>query len=91
VIVNKVPFQLTVTVSETRLKSNQEMTVTMTTGDNSQVAISSVDQIVLLENQGNDLSRNKFYNDLRLYDNAGDMDLDVSYSDSYSKLLVRLT
>jgi Alpha-2-macroglobulin bait region domain len=81
-------FKLTVTVSETRLKPNQELTVTMTTGDNSQVAISSVDQNVLLENQGNDLSRNKFYNNLRLYDNAGDMDLDASYSDSYSKLLV---
>jgi hypothetical protein len=71
------------------LKPNQELTVTMTTGENSQVAINSVDQNVLLENQGNDLSRNKVYNEMRLYDNAGDMDLDASYSDSFSKLLVR--
>jgi hypothetical protein len=75
-------------VSETSLKPNQELTVTMTTGDNSQVALSVVDQNVLLENQGNYLSQNKVYNELRLYDNAGDMDLDASYSDSYSKLLV---
>jgi Alpha-2-macroglobulin bait region domain len=84
-------LQLAVTVSETRLKPNQELTVTMTTGENSQVALSSVDQNVLLENQGNDLSRNKLYNELRLYDNAGDMDLDASYTDSYNKLLVNLT
>jgi hypothetical protein len=75
-------------VSETRLKPNQELTVSMTTGENSQVAITSVDQNVLLENRGNDLSRNRVYNDLRLYDNAGDMDLDASYTDSFSKMLV---
>jgi hypothetical protein len=60
----------------------------MTTGENSQVSLSSVDQNVLLESQGNDLSRNRVYNELRLYDNAGDMDLDASYTDSYNKLLV---
>jgi Alpha-2-macroglobulin bait region domain len=79
---------VSITVSETRLKPNQELTVTMTTGDNSQVALSVVDQNVLLENQGNDLSRNKVYNAMRLYDNAGDMDLDASYSESYNRLLV---
>jgi hypothetical protein len=76
-------------VSKNRLKPNQELTVTMTTGKNSQVAISSVDQNVLLENQGNDLSWNKVYNGLKLYDNAGDMDLDDFFTDSYSKMLVR--
>jgi hypothetical protein len=70
------------------LKPNQELTLTMTTGDNSQISMSAVDQNVLLENQGNDLSRNKVYNELRLYDNAGDADLDASYTESYSKLLV---
>jgi hypothetical protein len=60
----------------------------MKTGENSQVAITSVDQNVLLENQGNDLSRNRLYNELRLYDNAGDIDLDASYTESYRKLLV---
>jgi len=78
-------------VSETKLKPNQELTLTITTSDNSQVAMSAVDQNVLFESQGNDLTRNKVYNELRLYDNAGDMDLDASYSDSYSKLLVRKT
>jgi hypothetical protein len=62
----------------------------MTTGGDSQIALSAVDQNVLLENQGNDLSRNKVYNEMRLYDNAGDADLDASYSDSYSNLLVSL-
>jgi hypothetical protein len=76
-------------VSDIRLKPNQELTVTMTTEENSQVALSSVDQNVLLENQGNVLSRNKLYNGLRLYDNAGDIDLDYFSTDSYSKLLVR--
>jgi hypothetical protein len=75
-------------VSETRLRPNQELVVTMTTGDNSQIAMSAVDQNVLLENQGNELSRNKVYNELRLYDNAGDADLDASYSNSFSNLLV---
>jgi hypothetical protein len=31
------------------------------------------------------------FNDLQNYDNAGDMDIDEAYTDSYTNLLVNIT
>jgi Alpha-2-macroglobulin bait region domain len=81
--------KFSLSLSETTLKPNQELTITIDSDSSSFVSLVSIDQNALLTKRGHELTRTRVYNELREFDNAGDMDVDANYASAFTNMLVR--
>jgi hypothetical protein len=72
-------------VPNTVVKPNQELQVTAITEPGSQVSLACSE---MSGKEGGDLTQTQVFNDMDQYDNAGDLEVDASNTDSYVNMLV---
>jgi hypothetical protein len=83
-------FQISVTAAKTSLEPQQDLKLTVQTEEGSYIGLSCIDQSSMLLKRGNDLSLTRIFNDLQMYDNRGDFDINLAFKSSFVNLLVRL-